>query len=509
MCRIFCSPDRDMTFDKKDLWEYLFRLEKALGKDGNGIYNFTTKELWKFHNRMPTEANIKGGILFHTRYATNGLVRDYNCQPFDNERYVLVHNGMFSAIEGYARLLGFPFSTKKYSDTYMMAWVMEKVGILNWYNAFKDKYYGVVIVLDKKTDKLYLLKTGGSFEYGMFDDDTHIYGSASLDFWGLKDKAVSMNNGLFIISGKGFTQLDSIRTTYISTSTPYYGRGYGYGDFGMEVKTTRRQKKKEKIKKIVAEINKETVNKLIKHKDDDEDDDDIPLGMAKLFPTLIPKECHGCNWIYKRKCWFGGTEHENPVDVRNPDTKAMICNTKTSTLDVLIECSDCNTPLGKDIKWGIVDGIIKCEECEKSSYYEDKQCHECEHYRLPSGKEPCVSCYNDEAIPLNWEAIKIDYLCNGCYYEEVDKKEYPCKVCEKRVDGMTEWTTKNGTHEEGQVCDDCGSKFDDFDTPEEDKNGCLICAECRYEEDKYGDETEEDFWAKQYDYYKNGKWRYG
>ena len=139
MCRIFYNPSKHTTFSNNDIWKFFMKLEKLGGKDGNGIYSFRTNTLYRSLS-MPIEANVTGSLLFHTRLATHGKKMVYNCQPFDGNRYIMVHNGIFSRIEKYAHLLGFPrFTGNKYSDSYMMHWVMERVGLFHFYNTFKKQ----------------------------------------------------------------------------------------------------------------------------------------------------------------------------------------------------------------------------------------------------------------------------------------------------------------------------------------------------------------------------------
>jgi predicted glutamine amidotransferase len=149
MCRIFYNPGKGINYAHKDIFEFLERLERAQGGDGNGIFQMRNEKLDKSATEMPDKIELKGEFLFHTRRATNGKVADYNTQPFEGKRYVMVHNGIFSSVESYARLLGFKGSTDKYSDSYMMHWIMEKVGLLNFYIALSEKVYGVVVAYDK------------------------------------------------------------------------------------------------------------------------------------------------------------------------------------------------------------------------------------------------------------------------------------------------------------------------------------------------------------------------
>ena len=229
MCRIAYNPSPTINYEAEDLWSFFSRLERVGGKDGNGIFIPKTGVLEKSAVAMPICVDVEdcGEFLFHTRNATNGKVADHNCQPFVGKRYAMVHNGIFSGIESYANLLGFHKSTAKYSDSYMMHWVMEKVGILNFYLAFKDKSYGVIVAYDKTLKKTFLLKTGGVFTGGQLKKSMKwIYASSELDFWELHDiKVKRFGSGLYRLGEEGYKRLHKgRRTRYVggrSTATVY------------------------------------------------------------------------------------------------------------------------------------------------------------------------------------------------------------------------------------------------------------------------------------------------
>ena len=230
-----------------------------------------------------------------------------------------------------------------------------------------------------------------------------------------------------------------------------------------------------------------------------------PKGMALLFPSVIPESCHGCNWIHKRDCWFGGLRHDNPVDITEPDTKIIICNTRISKLDVLVNCGECKKNLVLDGKWGIVDDRIMCVECETYRDMWGKECNDCEYYLEPSGNEPCGSCWDKQAVPRNWKQRTVN-MCEGCYFEKhADQTGYPCRICSDTGEGMSEWTKKQPIvdHDFGKCCN-CGWHFETWDDPLETKNGDKYCYDC----EKYGEyEMNSEGWDEGVDDYliRNGE----
>lgn len=525
MCRIFCSPDKELTFTKTHLWKFFKELERSLGKDGNGVYNITTKELWKSAKRMPIEANIEGGLLFHTRYATNGLVRDYNCQPFDNEKYVMVHNGVFTGAESYARLLGFPYSSTKYSDSYMMAWILEKVGVLNFYNALKTKRYGVIVVYEKATDRIYLLKTSGSFECGKFEDGSYIYGSSKIDFWQIEGKAQSINSGLYILSGDGFTQLNKVVTTTYSygkySGIEYDSDYYGRGHFNRrQTPATRDNKKPTTVSDYVKDVKSKRISETIKnrfgdgncvycgeHIADKDDEyihygnkicgdcfamynghvqDDEPIGIGALFPDLLPSTCTGCNWLYEKKCWFGGVERDEPLKIKDGKGVRIDCNTATSEIDVFVNCASCEKTQDTDGNWKIHEELIMCQDCIDYTEQWGRECNNCEYQYDNADIEPCYSCWGF-GTPKNWKPKKINDndnpLCIDCYFEERPTEQEPCTSCYKTDIGMSEWIHKSGKSvyrqlENSPKCFICGWHFETWETPLEDVDDNLVCQDC-------------------------------
>ncbi len=457
MCRIFVSPSNTLTFKKSDLWGFFLRLEKVGGRDGNGVYNFTTKELWKKCDKMPIVANIDGGIMFHTRMATNGYVRDYNCQPFDTERYVLVHNGVFSDIENYARLLGFNFSEKKYSDSWMMSFVVEKVGIWDFYNAIKDEYFGVIVIYDKKVDKIYLLKGSGGFTYAKFEGGTHIYASSLLDYWKIDGKPESFDNGLYILRDDGFTTLYKKAKTYSYSgkySGRYGGRSY-YGGYDY----------------YKDELPDKTKKKIITVSTDEKEEE--PTGIGALFSTPTNEECISCKWLYGRKCWFGGIEREGQLQLLDANGVRTECNSEKCLFPIVINCNSCNITLNNEDDWSIYNEAVVCDSCIDFIETWGLQCENCKHYRCSGADEPCISCWKDEK-PTKWE-INDNESCKACLYELMDKTVYPCRDCVDDQFGMSLW---EGGESYLTSCFYCGIELDLEDGPPQTEAGDIVCPDC-------------------------------
>lgn len=447
MCRIFYQPSDDLTFNQADIFGFFNKLETLGGGDGNGIYLFNDGTLVKSHTCMPTWIDIDGSFLFHTRIATHGKISEYNCQPFVGDNYILVHNGSFTAIEPYARLLGFIWSDKKYSDSYMAHYIIEKVGILNFYNALKDKYYGVILVYDKKTKIMYLLKTGGQFTWGKFTKSgAYIYASTALSYWAIDGTPESFDSGLYILNADGFQQLHKIvRTTYSSTPSRY-GEGWKktYGSKYNNYKgSSKKKKKKKKYKNVQTKDQCDYCQKFFweretRYKDfgneicrkcwdawgSDKEGGKIekdPDGILALFEDkTVPRECTGCKWWHEHACYFGGRVHKLPIHKR---LKSGKCNTNTSKWNVIYQCDKCQKRLTNEDNWKMIKTQVICGECldeidkEQRDYAKDTSlvgtCETCAYYHQSSMDEPCKTCIDTDNTNCMWES---EENCNKCWF---------------------------------------------------------------------------------------------
>lgn len=515
MCRIFYNPSDLITFKNNDIWKFLLHLEKLQGRDGNGIYNFSDKTLYRSMD-MPIDANVKGSFLFHTRFATHGKKAVYNVQPFVGDRYIMVHNGVFLHIGGFAHMLGFPtFTGNKYSDSYMMHWIMERVGLFHFYMTFIDKSYGVVVVYDRKLKQSFLLKTGGSFQYAKLKSGKYIYASTALDNWQLDGKPIDFGSGLWRIGENGIEQLHKIIPTYYTYQ--YTRRHISYYD-NKEWDRTKQEwivKKKKPSHKVkhtcpycwqVVPQNEETYNDegfhicmACKKRYVNTDKDDIPTGIESLFKTQIPKSCigciyvdyqeniclygseefacavqdgkglcwtgkptvpqycNGCNWLCETDCWFGGVKQKTFCLNMVGKNGISECNTRAKdTLKIVIMCDVCRATLKSKSSWGIYHDKIMCKTCMDDVI-------QCETY----GQET-------EPIPKD---------CALCHFENSSSKQEPCLSClDTVIDGeLINWTEK--PNEAETRCHICGYYFSFDDEPIYDDNKNRICLGC----DSYGD----------------------
>lgn len=487
MCRIFCSPS-STTFEREALFDFFLELEKLGGRDGNGIYGYADNKVWKKVKGMPIEANIDGGILFHTRFGTNGLAKIYNVQPLITERYILVHNGVFSGIDDFARLVGFPFSDKKYSDSYMMSYVLEKVGILNFYNGLREEYYGVIVIYDKTTKRNYLLKTGGVFTCARLESNNkYIYGSTLLDYWKLEDEPLNFGKGLYILGIDEIKKLDTIKP-YYNTYTPYPRQVFttptSASSTTTQSSTPYNNWKGRKIKLrgsdgtaddndiIYEDENGDEVCAFCGDKftqfssyntyygshlcddcyehyaDYDETEETEPVGIGALFNDM-PKECNKCKWNFENSCWYDSKEHEEPVLIID-EYGNINCNTFTTTEEKNLHCDNCNKPLKINDEWSIVDRVLLCDTCKKYLETWDKSCDDCVYKISDSSKPPCKTCWEGN-LPRNFVQIKVDIFDEKEEFEKFYTEGLKCTICGIHFDDGD-----NYVELEGEIlCDDC------------------------------------------------------
>ena len=349
MCRIFYSPPNSLEFEEEDLWEFFNRLERVGGGDGNGVYLIEEGIVEKCHEKMPLWASLKGGMLFHTRKATHGNVADYNTQPVVGNRYVLCHNGIFNEVNKSAVLLGV-YQEDKYSDSYKMHQIIEKVGILNFYIAFKDDSFGVVLVYDKKLNKTYLLKSSGSFTVGRMSN-RWIYASSELGYWSLdkgkdeKDIVYDFGNGLYLLEGKSFVRLHKLEKKYkhynYYGNTTYYGGHYGNNWYNNKKKSKKRSKTKTKI------VTREKAIAIAK----------------KLSEERKPKEpeavlCEWCDKVF---------EDNEETFVVEEMTICYDCYQYVEEAETRYKlqdhCEACQLDIGDDEPKHLVEGHTYCQDC--------------------------------------------------------------------------------------------------------------------------------------------------
>lgn len=243
------SPSKSFLYNKIHLNQFFRKLEKVGGGDGNGIYaeNCDENKPPKIVRDMGMEKIEKTFLdyhrfIFHTRKASHGVKDIRNVHPFETEKYIICHNGVFPGIEQTAKVLGFRKSDI-YSDTAMIAYVIDKVGLLNFYIGFNDELFGVILVYDKDKKTMYLLKNGGTFK-AIRIDGTYLYASSNLEFWQHDDgTSISFENGWYILNEKSYKQIHKKIKKYYS-----YRYTYGY-DYSEKWEKRKSKKKQQKITK--------------------------------------------------------------------------------------------------------------------------------------------------------------------------------------------------------------------------------------------------------------------
>lgn len=535
MCRISYNPAPSTNFDERDLLGFFKKLEKTQGGHGNGIYEINSGKHERYVDNTMPSADIKGAFIFHTRIGTKGNKAVYNNQPFVGKRYVLAHNGSTYKLDDMALLLGFHKPDRKYSDSYMAHYIVEKVGILNFWFAMKDSSAGVFLIYDKVLKKTFLCKFSGVFEYSRFKDSTKvIYASSESDYWEVSE-TIRIDDGLYRLNEDGIDELDKKRTySYGRQShcqhaqTDYYGRTWDdiYDEY-----IPRKAKKKPPII-VVKPKNKNTIPKikglndniwdeipycyycqdmftngqeikidwgfkvclscfeeygdtagiqtnalgLIISDEEDEEDDSEPVGIASLFPDMIPKFCKECNWLYEGHCWFGGGERDNfPSDA---EFSTAVCHSNNpNTKNANISCDMCNSylPIGGD--WNMWRESMVCNKCQseirrqEAEEFVNLECHNCKWEARDISLMPCKKCYlewdeDEQDKPPYWvEKIK----CKSCGYFR--SNAYPCKVCVN----FNNWVDEI---EDFGKCWYCGYHFDADDEAVEDMKGHRICSGC-------------------------------
>ena len=540
MCRIFFSPS-NITFRSDHLTEFFCHLEKLQGKDGNGVYVFKTKQLIKSVDIMPDAKKVEEKFMFHTRFATHGAKKDWNCQPFVGDKYIVVHNGVCTDAYSHAKLLGFHGSKTKYSDSYAMHYIIEKVGILNFYLGFTNNYYGVVLVYDKENKKTYLLKSGGQFEYGILRGGKYIYGSAETDFWKLKNPPIPITSGMYILEDDGYI---CIHKDYPIATSTYSSRGwdgsYGYG-YDSRTRSSRTHTSKWDKKNIRAQIHKANKNKVKncqwcfevftkgqkKYKDhgyiicrtcwmtygdreiSDEADasDESIRGINNLFPdneNPRPMICRDCSRKLVSTYYILSNSQRLCLDCY----KIMKDKEDKTVITAICEISNC-TDCGRRIKKKSGDYIkgshsvgndVLCPKCYKK--YEGKSeitpnfCKDCGwlkrdecHYEdtkrngfyFSTNKLLCHTQNNDGVIRKTY--FRIPAKCTGCNWLKDGRCWYGGEKSSfvSMIEDKTGYSichSKYGSLHVDMYCKSCGDKIGKTDEWALYGGNIVVCLEC-------------------------------
>lgn len=180
MCNInvFIKTDEQTEKEVLDLTSFLSNVTTnsyLMNSDGDGFYFSSSDYLTKSPNKINILGFIKEiqdskFIISHQRIATSGKTEDY-LQPFSNEDFVLVHNGILSCFvrgeksDTYALFLDFNKEFKLGNEK------TRELNIVKSLQTLLNNAYGSysICLYDKKTKNLYYFKNSMT--------DIHIYRS--------------------------------------------------------------------------------------------------------------------------------------------------------------------------------------------------------------------------------------------------------------------------------------------------------------------------------------------
>lgn len=460
MCRLAFFPDEFVyNAQPSAILSFLMYLEKSQGGDGNGFYYLDNDELVK-SIETPLGKLFDGyrPFLFHTRKATHGAINDFNCQPINRKRYVIVHNGIFSD-NSLAPL--FNLDLGEVSDSHLIDYLIEKFGFLKFFRSFSG--YGVILVHNKHTKKTFLLKNTGSFE-ALKTKHGWCYSS---DFPNtllktIKDKtfhSFTAEKALYEIGENGYRLIEKYESPAyrrVTRSQNYYGRTYGYGDYDWkdyfepskkkDKKKTKKKTKKEKSSEPSNDANNTTVKYPIIPKSGSVDTfcpkcgDLLYKDYNKNFVNL---ECSKC----------GYTEYQTYLPTKNNKTfskgsilslydvmKCPKCQSHLVTTkyrdEIYYSCINCQywcsevlvcPDCGSSLIWSVDSGcnILSCSKCDYVWIDETNKKEDDE----PAGigalfpdYNRCPNCKGELTKIQNLSSGLTLYYCEKCDYtlEEVN-----------------------------------------------------------------------------------------
>ena len=163
MCRVSYIPTQFVERCSEEfIIKFLKFLETSNGGDGNGFYYLESRRLEK-SVKKPLETLYnnpdKEGFVFHTRRRSHGPINKFLCHPFETEKYITLHNGIWSDYQIFRDLYEIK---QKISDSYIMGLTLEQFGIKKFFKTFSQM--GVVIIYEKDSGKVYCAYTSGDFE---------------------------------------------------------------------------------------------------------------------------------------------------------------------------------------------------------------------------------------------------------------------------------------------------------------------------------------------------------
>lgn len=185
MCEISFMFSLGGKIGKYDISQLLKMMKNStvLNDDGFGFYNGTSlyksEEKYddKFDKKVIKKFTDSNFIMAHTRYATTGEVKLRNSHPFENERFVWLHNGIIHNFEELKKkykaerllvdseIIG--FMLKKHSDNLEMKEALEKT-----MNELEGSVS--VFIYDKVLRMLYYARAYADFTFRLIKDGHNI-----------------------------------------------------------------------------------------------------------------------------------------------------------------------------------------------------------------------------------------------------------------------------------------------------------------------------------------------
>ena len=216
MCNVHFIKALDGKLSAYDLKQMSNMLESASRGNPHGFGHFSNKDKFKSgkafderkHGDRLNQYKNHDFVVGHNRYATHGEHSAKNSHPFENDRFVYVHNGVIQNFEE-LKAKHFPNSNLVVDSEIIGELILKYTG-LNDKDVVKaikkttkklDGWYSVFLY-DKKFDKLYYFRDGADF------------------YFRLLRKKTSKGYRHIVV---GSTRKDNIRATYQDKRKQVYG----------------------------------------------------------------------------------------------------------------------------------------------------------------------------------------------------------------------------------------------------------------------------------------------
>ena len=249
MCRIAVLP---AGYKGTKIVSLLNHLEKEKGGDGNGfswVDNANKFQIVKglkvknnFINKIQPKSEM---VLYHTRMVSAGDKDDANCHPFytmdEDKPFVLCHNGTWSTYSEYKKILLMLSQIgvedyKEWSDTRLMAWLIENQGIDRLYlpsSGVWVQYFGDHAIVHVKSGDFCGYKIGKKWIYASeFPEEEY---KEVWEFAANSIVQITADDGFKVLYGDKPKKVIN-QTTWVSPANAWKGnsRDYSYHRYDYE-----------------------------------------------------------------------------------------------------------------------------------------------------------------------------------------------------------------------------------------------------------------------------------